>query len=85
MKTLSQSRRSMSSVLPKKSIWIKDAAEKFDADANEVITKQGHTISYDILIIAVGLQLCYEKVNIVRIFVYQLDQINLCLLFRFQD
>lgn len=62
MKTLSQSRRSMSSVLPKKAKWIKDFAAKFTPNANEVITKNGHTISYEILIIAVGLQLCYGKV-----------------------
>lgn len=63
MKSLSQSRRSMSTVLPKKAKWIKDAAAKFNPDANEVITKQGHIISYDFLIIAVGLQLCYGKVT----------------------
>lgn len=63
MKKLSQSRRSMSTVLPKKAKWIKDAAAKFNPDANEVITKQGHIISYDFLIIAVGLQLCYGKVT----------------------
>lgn len=62
MKTLSQSRRSMSTVLPKKAKWIKDAAAKFNPNANEVVTKQGHIISYDILVIAVGLQLCYGKV-----------------------
>lgn len=62
MKTISQSRRSMASVLPKKVKWIKDAAVKFNPNANEVITKQGHSISYDLLIIAVGLQLCFNKV-----------------------
>lgn len=63
MKTLSQSRREMRDVLPKKAKWIKDAAAKFNPHANEVITKQGHTISYDFLVIAVGLQLNYEKVT----------------------
>lgn len=62
MKTLSQSRRSMESVLPKKAKWIKDAAAQFNPNANEVVTKQGHIISYEILIIAVGLQLNYNKV-----------------------
>lgn len=63
MKTLSQSRRDMASVLPKKAKWIKDAAAKFNPKANEVITKNGHIISYDLLIIAVGLQLNYGKVK----------------------
>lgn len=62
MKELSQSRRSMGSVLPAKAKWIKDSAVQFDPDANEVITKQGHVINYDILVIAVGLQLNYDKV-----------------------
>lgn len=63
MKTLSQSRRSMVSVLPRKAKWIKDAAAKFNPNANEVITRQGHIISYDFLIIAIGLQLNYAKVS----------------------
>lgn len=65
MKTLSQSRRNMASVLPKKAKWIKDAATIFNPNGNEVITKHGHTISYDLLIIAVGLQLNYGKVKLV--------------------
>lgn len=64
MKTLSQSRRSMETVLPKKAKWIKDAAAQFNPNANEVVTKQGHIISYELLIIAVGLQLNYDKVDI---------------------
>lgn len=62
MKSLSQSRRSMESVLPKKVKWIKDSAVQFNAHANEVITKYGRTINYDIVVIAVGLQLNYDKV-----------------------
>lgn len=63
MKKLSQSRRTMESVLPKKAKWIQDAAVKFNPDSNEVITKNGHTISYDFLVIAIGLQLNYDKVR----------------------
>lgn len=63
IKTLSQSRRSMESVMPRKAKWIKDAAAKFCPDSNEVITQGGHTISYDFLVIAVGLQLNYNKVS----------------------
>lgn len=59
---LSQSRRSMESVLPKKAKWITDSAVQFNPNANEVITKLGHTIKYDIVVIAVGLQLNYDKV-----------------------
>lgn len=72
MKTLSQSRRSMATVLPKKVKWVKDAAAKFNPHANEVITKQGNIISYDLLIIAVGLQLNYAKVT--KFFRYLLNR-----------
>lgn len=63
IKTLAKSRRSMESVLPRKAKWIKDAAAEFRPNSNEVITKGGHTISYDFLVIAVGLQLNYNKVS----------------------
>lgn len=63
IKTLSQSRRDMATVLPKKAKWIQDEAIKFDPNANEVITKQGHIISYEFIVIAVGLQLNYDKVS----------------------
>lgn len=63
IKTLSQARRTMESVLPRKVKWIKDAAAKFCPDSNEVITKSGHTIAYEFLVIAVGLQLNYSKVS----------------------
>lgn len=82
MKTISQSRREMRDVLPKKAKWIKDAAAKFNPHANEVITKQGHTISYDFLVIAVGLQLNYGKVTgffssgIIVIFVSLMNSTN---------
>lgn len=62
MKTLSDSVKSMKSVLPKKAKWIQDEAVRFNPSANEVITKQGHKITYDFVVIAVGLQLNYDKV-----------------------
>lgn len=64
IKTLENSRRSMESVLPRKAKWIKDAAAKFSPNSNEVITSGGHTITYDFLVIAIGLQLNYSKVRV---------------------
>lgn len=63
IKTLENSRRSMESVLPRKAKWIQDAAVKFSPDSNEVVTSGGHTITYDFLVIAIGLQLNYSKVS----------------------
>lgn len=62
MKTLSQSVRPMKSVLPENAKWIKDSAAKFLPSDNEVITGNGDVIKYDLLVVAVGLQLNYDKV-----------------------
>lgn len=61
---LSESHRKMDVVLPKDVNWIKDSAVKFNPEENLVITAEGHEITYDILIVAVGLQLNYNKVFI---------------------
>lgn len=53
----------MESVLPRKAKWIKDAVAKFNPNSNEVITSGGHSITYDFLVIAIGLQLNYSKVS----------------------
>lgn len=63
MRTLSESVRSMKSVLPANAKWIQDEAVELNPAANEVITKQGHKITYDFLVIAVGMQLNYAKVK----------------------
>lgn len=74
MKQLSQAKCTMETVLPKRAKWIKDSAEQFKPDANQVITKDGHTITYDILVIAVGLQLNYDKVFV---FIFHIFKANL--------
>lgn len=71
MKKLAQARRSMESVLPKNAKWIKDSAVEFNPDANEVVTKTGHKINYDVLVIAVGLQLNYDKVFLLMNFLFE--------------
>lgn len=63
MKNISQSYRQMKDVLPKDAKWIKNSAAKFNPKENCVITKDGDIINYDILIVAVGLQLNYDKVQ----------------------
>lgn len=59
---LPESYRSMKSVLPNKVKWMRDEAIKFYPNDNKIYTKNGHEITYDLLIIAVGLQLNYDKV-----------------------
>ncbi|XP_063697012.1 sulfide:quinone oxidoreductase, mitochondrial [Culicoides brevitarsis] len=62
MKTLSQTWRPMSQVLPSAAKWIRDAASEFDPKNNTVLTENGDKIEYDFLIIATGLVLHYDKI-----------------------
>lgn len=62
MKSLSQSFKSMSSVLPKKAKWYQESASDLDPKNNTVTTSKGRNIKYDVLLIATGLQLNYDKV-----------------------
>ncbi|EDW68673.1 sulfide:quinone oxidoreductase, mitochondrial [Drosophila virilis] len=62
MKRLEHSYKPMSQVLPKKAKWVREAAIEFDPDSNTVKTTGGNTIKYDMLLIATGLQLNYNKI-----------------------
>lgn len=63
MEHFPESYRAMKSVLPAKAKWMRDAAVKFEPNENRVYTKHGHEISYDLLVVATGLQLNYDKVG----------------------
>lgn len=62
MKTLSQSRCSMKSVLPKHVNWIQDKVNSFNPEDNSVTTSNGDTISYDYMVISIGLQYNYDQI-----------------------
>lgn len=62
MKQLKQSGRPMSQVLPSKAHWIKDQATKFYPEENRLVTSLGEEISYEYLVLAMGLQLDYDSV-----------------------
>jgi NADH dehydrogenase FAD-containing subunit len=64
MKTIKNCGRPMSSVLPSAAKWVKDEVANFDPKANFIITKQGHQIEYNFMVVAVGLQLNFNKVSI---------------------
>lgn len=61
--TLSESRRNEKDVIPENCTWIKDEAIEYIPKENVVGTKNGHTIKYDYLLIAVGLELRYDRVS----------------------
>lgn len=62
MKTLEECSRPMADVLSPLVTWVKDKADKFEPENNRVITKDGSTIEYDHMVVAVGLQTNYDKI-----------------------
>ena len=63
MKKLNQSGHPMSQVLPKAAHWIKDKAVTFFPKENRLLTASGEEIHYEYLVLALGLQLDYNKVS----------------------
>ena len=49
--------------MPKNADWIKQKAVAFDPDNNKVTIADGEEISYEFLVIAMGLQLNYHLVS----------------------
>src|SRR5215475_14752525 len=43
--------------------WIRDAAAAFEPDANAVVTRGGTRLTYDQLVVAVGIQLDWHKIE----------------------
>ncbi|XP_067645666.1 sulfide:quinone oxidoreductase, mitochondrial isoform X1 [Eurosta solidaginis] len=62
MKDLEDSSRPMEKVLPSRVKWIQSAAVEFDPNNNIVTTENGIDIKYDMLLLATGLQLNYDKI-----------------------
>ncbi|XP_062562129.1 sulfide:quinone oxidoreductase, mitochondrial [Armigeres subalbatus] len=62
IKTLKDSYRPMSKVLPTLAKWVQDSAAKFEPENNTVYTAKGDKIEYDFLLVATGLQLNYNKI-----------------------
>lgn len=60
--TVSDARRNEKDVLPENCTWIKDQAVEYEPKKNTVRTKEGHVIEYEFLLMAVGLDLRYDKV-----------------------
>jgi sulfide:quinone oxidoreductase len=48
--------------LPRKAEWIKQKVVAFDPDRNKLTTSTGDEISYEFLVVAMGLQLNYHEV-----------------------
>ena len=62
IKKFADSFKPMSQVLPQKADWIQDKMISFDPEHSKVTTAEGHEISYEFLVVAMGLQLNYHKI-----------------------
>lgn len=51
-------------VLPRKAEWIKQSVVSFNPDESKLTTSEGDEISYEFLVVAMGLQLNYGQVHI---------------------
>lgn len=55
--------RPMASVMPRGVKWVKQAAASFQPDDNQVTLADGSTLTYEVLIVAPGIRLAWEKIN----------------------
>lgn len=60
---LATTMRPMQSVIPKQATWIRQAAASFQPDNNEVTLADGSTLTYDVLVVAPGIRLAWEKIT----------------------
>ena len=78
------SQRSESAVIPSGVVWVKDRVKEFRPDANQVQTAESGIIEYQVMIVATGLELNFDKIEGVEgnlgnnglISVYQYDQLD---------
>ena len=64
IKSFEQTGKPMGKVLPKNATWLKTKAVSFNPDQNKLTTEAGDEISYEFLVIAMGLSLDYGQVRI---------------------
>ncbi|HMO31452.1 MAG TPA: FAD/NAD(P)-binding oxidoreductase [Lacibacter sp.] len=50
-------------VIPKNTTWIKESVDRFEPDQNRLHTSAGNTYTYDVLIVAAGIQMNWHLVK----------------------
>lgn len=61
--TLEQNTRKQSEVIPKRTKWIKESVGEILAEKNTVILSNNEQVTYDYLIVALGIQLRYDLIE----------------------
>lgn len=64
--SLDETRRAERDLIPSGVTWIEEAATAFDPDHNRVTTSGGQTLTYDVLIVATGLTLAWDRIEGLR-------------------
>lgn len=54
----------MKDVLPQNAKWLQESVMSFEPEQNQIILSNGDTVQYEIMIVAMGLQLHWEKVRL---------------------
>ncbi|XP_053980330.1 sulfide:quinone oxidoreductase, mitochondrial [Hylaeus volcanicus] len=62
IRSFEDSKRPMKDVLPQQAKWLQESVMSFEPEQNQITMSNGDTVQYDVLIIAMGLQLHWEKV-----------------------
>ena len=60
---IEQTHRPEASVIPAGARWIQDSAARFDPAAQRLITASGDSLSYEVLVVAMGLQLNWSRIK----------------------
>jgi len=55
--------RSQQSLIPKGADWIQEAVEEFNPEVNRFVTKPGTVIQYEVLVVAAGIQVDWERIK----------------------
>ena len=63
VKNLTESGRPMESLLPKEATWLKNSVASFDPNNNKLVTSGGEVVTYEYLVVAMGLELQYDKIK----------------------
>ena len=58
-----QTHRPEATLIPEGATWIQDRAAAFEPDAHRVITATGDKLTYDVLVVALGLQLNWSQIK----------------------
>ena len=61
--SLEETRRAERDLIPSGVTWIQEAAASLDPDHNQITTSGGTTVSYDVLIVATGLTLAWDRIK----------------------